>query len=187
MKREIKMKKIQRIGYFFKLLFQIIFIALPILSAICWWRAPAGINLFNHSVVINFVPKNWPIMHHLSVTTKALGFLINLIPVGIAMLALYFLIRLFRLYERGTIFTIQNVRYLRNIGYTLLIGQLLSPIYDMLISLVLTWSNPHHYRMIGITEKGINVEMILVALLVILISWIMLEGYKLKEEQELTV
>jgi len=106
------------------------------------------------------------------------------------MFVLYFLIKLFRQYEKGEIFLIENVRYIRNIGYTLLIGQLLNPIYDGLISADLTWGN--HYvqkgmRIASVTFDNTNITVLLTSLFIILISWIMAEGYQLRAEQQLTI
>jgi hypothetical protein len=119
---------------------------------------------------------------------KLLGFFVSAILLGIALFILYFLIKLFRLYEKGEIFSFNNVRYIRNIGYVLLIGQLIaSPLNQFLMGLVLTWRNPHGHRFAAITLDQTNFGILLTALLVLLISWIMAEGYKLREEQQLTI
>jgi len=52
---------------------------------------------------------------------------------------------------------------------------------------ILTWRNPPGHRFASITLIQTNIGVILVALMVILISWIMLEGCKIREEQQLTV
>jgi hypothetical protein len=75
----------------------------------------------------------------------------------------------------------------RNIGYTLLITQIANPICQALLTLVLTWQNPlgQHYATISL--NGTNLGLILMSVLIILISWIMAEGYKLQEEQQYIV
>ena len=62
------------------------------------------------------------------------------------MMILYFLIKLFKLYEQGKIFALSNVKYLKKIGICMLINQEVSFIYEALISFVLTLHNPagHH-------------------------------------------
>jgi hypothetical protein len=182
------MNKIKRVSLFFRLLFQIMFVVLPLLLIVAWVVAPSAINLFGLDINL-FPAHSYPILHPLSVTTKVLGFLISMIPAGAGLFVLYFLIKLFSLYEKGEIFSILNVTYIRNVGYTLLIGQLVNPFYDAFMSLALTWGNPPHQglRFVTITVDGTNVGIFLTALLVILISWIMAEGYKLREEQQLTI
>jgi hypothetical protein len=116
-----------------------------------------------------------------------MGFSLSLIPAGIEMLVLYFLSKLFRLYETGEIFSINNVRYIRNVGYALLAGQVFYPVYEGLMGIILTMNNPSGHRFAKVSFTQTNVGILLVALLVILISWIMAEGCKLREEQQLTV
>ncbi len=60
-------------------------------------------------------------------------------------------------------------------------------LYQALIGFMLTWRNPPGHRFVSITLDQTNIGIILVALMVILISWIMLEGCKIREEQQLTV
>lgn len=182
------MNKIQRVSLFFRVLFQIAFVVLPIILAVEWLNAP-NVYYFKGMIVANIFSHHYPILGTFTVTKKLLGFLVDCIPLAVNLLVLYFLIKLFRLYERGEIFSIKNVNYIRNIGYILLIGQCLHPICDALMSIILTWNN-HLYgakRYIAITFSGTNLSIILIALLVILVSWIMAEGYKLREENQLTI
>lgn len=183
------MNKIQRTSLFFRVLFQIIFILLPLLTIITWIYAPEPISFLGSKIILSAFSHGYPIVQPLTVDTKLLGFLISLLPLIVNLFVLYFLIKLFRLYEQGEIFTMNNVRYIRNIGYALLIGQLINPVYQALISMAMTWNNPPHQglRIISISLDGTNIGIILMSLLIILISWIMLEGYKLKEEQQFTV
>lgn len=182
------MDKIQRVSLFFRILFQIIFILIPVTLVIKWVYAPQVIHLGGMGT-LRTLSHSYPILGPLTLQTKILGFLASLIPMTVNLIVLYFLIQLFRLYEQGEIFSLKNVRYIRNIGYTLLVGQLVHPIYDVFISIVLTWNN-HLYggmRYAAITIDRTNIGVLLTALLVILISWIMAEGCKLREESQLTI
>lgn len=183
------MNKIQRISTFFKWLFLIIGVALPILSIILWINPPTSITTAHHALVMRDIPKSIQILilHPLSSTTKLLGFVISLIPLTVNLFLLYFLIRLFQLYEKCEIFSLKNVRYIKCIGYTLFIGQLINPIYQALLSAALTWNNPHGKRMIVASLSGTNMAILLTALLIILISWIMAEGHQLAEDQKYTI
>jgi hypothetical protein len=69
----------------------------------------------------------------------------------------------------------------------LLITQIIDPIYNGAMGLVLTRYNPPGHRFAAITLDETNIVIVLIALIVILISWIMSEGCKLREEQQLTV
>jgi hypothetical protein len=100
---------------------------------------------------------------------------------------LYSLIKLFGLYSKGEIFSVNSVKHIRNIGYALLITQIVNPLYEGLMGLALTWHNPHGHRFASVTLNQTNLGIIFVALIVILVSWIMAEGCKLREEQQLTI
>lgn len=195
------MSRIKNVSLFFRIIFQIIFIALPILLAVSWIYAPNELILLHGTIKLNAIPISYRGLHHytpqgipenailhtLTLGEKILGFLVSAVALLVEMFILYSLIKLFRLYEKGEIFSIHHVKYIRNIGYALLIGQLIEPFYQFILGLVLTMNNPPHHRFASVTLDQNNIGILLTALLVILISWIMAEGYKLKEEQQLTI
>ena len=80
------------------------------------------------------------------------------------------LIRLFRLYARGTLFSAKNVTCIRFLGWWLII--------DWLID----------YQMQGLLkDMALSSTPVFIGFLIIFIAWIMDEGRKIQEEQELTV
>ena len=183
--------KIKQVSVFFRVVFQILFIVFPIILAIGWMNAPSSLNLLSGMIRMNVIPYSYEnhIFHTLTASDKLLAFAVSCMPLIIELFVLYSLIKLFRLYEKGEIFSSNNVRHIRNIGYALLIDQLINPIYQAVMGLVLTWGNAsgHHLRIMAITLDQTNIGVLLTGLLVILISWIMAEGYKLHEEQQLTI
>jgi hypothetical protein len=122
-----------------------------------------------------------------TINVRIAGFLVSAVPLVFQLLVLSFLIKLFGLYANHKFFTADNVRYIRNAGYALLLQQLAIPLADFVMGFVLTSTNPPglHYASMQITEK--NVGVIFIALIIILISWIMAEGCKLQSEQELII
>lgn len=207
------MSRIMQVSYFFRMLFQAIFIALPILLVISWIYAPNELVLLNGFIKLNAIPSTYSdthvyaaayaaagahfsqaegiqekaIMHILTNKEKIIGCLVSAVPTMLEMFILYFLIQLFKLYEKGEIFSVKHVNTLRYIGYALLMTQLIEPFYQFAMGLVLTLNNPphHHYAAVSLSQK--NIGILLISLMVILISWIMAEGYKLREEQKLTI
>ncbi len=81
----------------------------------------------------------------------------------------------------------KNVQLIRNTGYALLLFEIISPLSDFLLGFVITSGNPPGYRIATMTFGNTNVGVILMALLIILNSWIMSEGHQLKEEQQLII
>jgi hypothetical protein len=180
------MHKIKRVSYFFRLLFLAGLIVLPVVLALFWVDAPNPVGFPKAGFAINFA-EHVEVLHTLRNTTKFYGFLICLIPIGFMEYVFYCLIKLFSLYEKAEIFSLNNVTYIKKIGQALLLSQLLNPFYDALSTLNLTWGNPHGHRVISVTVDGTNVGIILMAFMTILISWIMAEGCRLREEQQLTI
>jgi hypothetical protein len=182
------MHKIQRVSFIFRVLFQIIFILLPLLQIFVWIQAPHPLG--EHSqFAYHYLNHHLQtlVLHDISVQEKLLGFLISSIPLAVELFIVFFLIKLFKRYEQGEIFSFENVKTIRNIGYTLLVSQLLNPIYEGLMSLLLTWHNPPGHRIAVVSFGTPNLVTIITALLVILISWIMAEAFKLQEEQIYTI
>jgi hypothetical protein len=183
------MNKIQRVSRYFRILFQLIFISMPILQAIGWSYAPGELQFGIGAIdMIPDMYRKHILVSSFGLDTKLLAFLVSMMTVSVDLFVLYFLVRLFKLYEQGEIFSIDNVGYLRKIGYALLVGQLLiNPVYEFILGVVLTWHNPPGHGIASITIGTTNIGIVLMAFLVILVSWIMAEGCKLREEQQLTV
>ena len=180
------MQKIKQVSCFFRFLFLAVFITLPVLLALFWLNAPKPLGFPNAGFILSYT-EGVDILHPLSNMTKFYGFLICLIPVGFMEYVFYCFIKLFSLYEKAEIFSINNVNYLKRIGQALLLSQLFNPFYDALKTFNLSWGNPHGHRFISISFGSTNIEIILMALMTILISWIMAEGCRLREEQQLTI
>ncbi len=179
------MNRIKRVSCFFRVLFQITFVLLPLPGIVYWVVAPVGTSWLYGGIHLSVTGIG--ITHPLSVTSQMLGGLVGLMGDVPSLFVLYFLIRLFRLYERNEIFTMGNVIYLRNIGYALLIGLPVSVLCEALTSLLLTWGNSPGSREVQFGVQGHDVVILLTGLLVILVSWIMAEGCKLREEQSLII
>lgn len=177
--------KIQRISRFFRLFFQVMIVILPCVQIYAWIIAPQPVLLFFGDFKV--IPGNVEVLHHLSWATKFYGFLVSGVRLMLIELIIFYLIRLFRLYESGDIFTFANVNYIRKCGFALLTLQIVSPIVEGFLTLLVSWGNPHGHRVVAITITSLDLTLVITAFLVILISWIMSEGCRLREEQQLTI
>jgi len=77
---------------------------------------------------------------------------------------------LFRLYEKGILFSPRNVLYLRFLGYCVLI----------------VWAVDYQIQN-QLRDMNLSMNPILVSFMIIFLAWIIDEGRKIREEQELTV
>lgn len=77
---------------------------------------------------------------------------------------------LFGLYRQGILFSAKNVRHIRSLGYYLMVN----------------WAI--NYQLQGaLHDMDLSTNALFIGLLIIFVSWIMDEGRKIQEEQELTV
>jgi hypothetical protein len=93
-----------------------------------------------------------------------------LVQTGLAFWAMIVLSCLFHLYERGTFFATKNVNYIRFFGYYLMISWVID---DQMQS--------------KFQDVALSTGQFFGGFLIIFIAWIMDEGRKIQEEQELTV
>lgn len=198
------MNKIRSVSHFFRLLFQALFLILPIITFLGW----AGLQADGTSLIVggqsiddrfglglsplseNYVAVlNQTNFDHQAFTNsqKLAGFALNLAPLAIELMILYFLIRLFKLYEQGEIFSFNNVRFIRNIGYLLFIGAIVDMLYEALLGVLLSFQHGYGHAVLSITFDDDGFGTLLIASIIILVSWIMAEGCKLREEQQLTI
>ena len=181
------MERIRRISRILRIVFLVIIVLTPIINALIWYNFER-LNLAELSRVFPSLPLDGITIHTpLPADVRALGFLVAMIPAGIQMTAFYLLFRLFGLYAQGEIFTEGAVGYIRKTGYTLLAAQIIRPLQDALLTLVLTMHNAPGMRTISVGIGSTDLAEILIACLVILVSWIMDEGRKLKEEEALVI
>lgn len=161
---------------------------LPLLTAGYWMLDGfPGLTLFQVRMIPYLGEAVIPALSQLSPPVKFSAFLVTLIPVGVAMLALDALRRLFNYYAQLEIFSQNCVRCIRRFGWTLLIGQAIHPLYCGLISLVLTSANPPGQRMLVVSMSLMQMGILAIAAAILLVSWVMEEGRKLQEEQAATI
>lgn len=183
------MNNIKKTSLYFRILFQVLFAALPIVLIMAWFQSDGTLRIIQSIVNISYIPAAYSgkIMHTLSMSDKFLAMGAGILPLLVREYILFALIQLFKLYEREIIFSNNNVRYLRNIGFALIATQAIDLIYQGLMGFVLTWKNPPGLRFSAISLDQTNIGIVLVGVMVVLVSWIMLEGSKIREEQQLTV
>lgn len=189
-----RMKKIKRVSAVLKWIATAFIFLFPILNVAEWIMGGLPDLL---GLKISMIPKipvpsalstDFPAsLENSSSTAKFLCFLVSLIPVGFASLTFFWLRSLFHHFQKMEIFTADSVRCISNVGWTLLIAQICTPFTEALMTLVLTFSNPPGHRLIAISLGPIGLGFVAIAIVILLISWVMEEGRRLKEESEGTV
>jgi len=184
------MQKIQMVSRFFHYLFIVILVAWVAAYFYRWFLMPVDLVIGQKpSPYLHFslIPDGVKVLHPITYSTRFWGFLVSLIPLAVKLYIITSLIQLFKLYEKGKIFTDKNVFHIKMIAYLLLAVQLIRPVHEAFLTMILTWHNPVGHRMAVASMTGTNIGLMLTALVILLVAWIMGEAKKLKEEQELTV
>ncbi|MES2608578.1 MAG: DUF2975 domain-containing protein [Pseudomonadota bacterium] len=124
----------------------------------------------------------------LSSLAKCIGILTSLIcymPIG---LGLFLLRKVFTNYQRGQIFVFDNAKVYQKMGWLFFLNALVfKPLSGLGMIFAVTLSNPPGHRYITLSFGTPNLESIFCGIILIIISWVMMEGHRLQSEQELTI
>jgi len=174
------MSRIQTLSRLARRLFWLILLVSP-LAVISYWSTDGALLQALHFQLYSLP---LPPLHTVSSSVKFLAFLVTLIPLGLFMAMVYHASRLFRLYEHGEIFNAHCARRIRNVAVMLLIYEVTRPIYDVLISFIMTY---HSGVLIHVVFDVSDLIALVLGVLLFVIGWVMLEANDLKAEQDLTV
>jgi len=188
------MNPIQKVSSRLLIVFNILLFLLP-LSTLFYWllidtefihtlivQGPLlqTIQTTEGAVSINLVP--WDIYSKL---LGLLGDVIGLLPL---FLGLFVLKSIFRNYKKREIFTLKNANHYKRLGWLFFFNALIAqPLNNVLLVLAITSADPTGHRYLTFAFGIPNVKALFCGLLVIVISWVMVEGSKLQEEQKLTI
>ncbi len=188
------MDKIQRVSRYFVVVFNVLLIFLPMFVIIQWLFIDTGTikNLLDQGFLqkpistpegyVNLSTIQWSF---LAKFTGLLAQSIGLLPL---FLSLFVLKTLFLNYQKGDIFSTINARHYRYLGWLFFLDALIAqPLSNLLMVLAVTLANPPGHRYISLSFGTPNIEALFCGMLVIVISWIMLEASKLHDEQQFTV
>lgn len=123
----------------------------------------------------------------LNATTRLLMVFISLLLCSIPMYALNILTQLFRNYERNDVFSLENVQCYQKLGYSLFSWVGGSIVYSALSSVILSFNNPPGKRILQISFEGMDFLALVLGFIILIISWVMKEGYMLADENSHTI
>ncbi len=174
-------KRIQRASRRLRCLLLAVTCMMPVINALVW----VFINYFPEIIYRNMLPDF--VSFPLPVRTRLMGFMVTMMPTGIAMLGAYYLMRLFRLYEQGHIFRASNVRCFKSLSRVLIWWFAAGIVHRSLLSVALTFHNPPGKRWFELGLSSADLTALLLGGILAVIAWVMEEGRKLQEDQDFTV
>ena len=176
------MNKIQKVSYRFSLIFKALIILYPLMVLAFWMQ---WISLPEGFFSVSRLPAGK--LEGTGLGIRSVGLLLDMIPTAFVMASFFYLIQLFHLFVKNIIFSEKNVFYIRKIGFMYLYHVVAAILTTPFLSFLLTFDAPKGSRMISLAIDGDNVSSLLIAGIVILISWIIEKGRNLEEETALTV
>jgi hypothetical protein len=188
------MNRIKTISAYMCTFLNILLIALPILTILQWllldWVPFKKLVLdgfFCNPIQTHEGPVNIATIP-LTILTKSIGVLTSVLCSVPAWLGLLFLRTAFTNYKNGRIFVYENAKAYQRIGWLFFMNALLfNFIFQLGMTFVATFSNPPGHRYISCSFGTPNLESIFCGVILIIISWVMIEGHRLQSEQELTI
>jgi len=172
--------RIKHVSGRFRLFFIGLMICIPIADVIFW-------TMYNYLPASEILILKMDVSPNLDLATRFYLLLTSLIPVSVLIFAVFTLAQLFRLYEKGIVFSTSNVKRYRRLGYLIIFWVLALFIFTPLASLVVSINSPPGERFITIGFELLDVFTLITGAIVVLISWVMDEGRKLEDEKALTV
>lgn len=183
------MLNIQRSSRYMRMIFQTFLVVIPLLFVLFWINATMPVGLPEYGFSYRFMPEGIRLMHDLTWQERIIGAFISAGPMACYLFMLSSLTRLFRLYEKGIVFTEQNVNYLKNIGKYVIYAQIANFITHPLMTLAMSLGNPpgQGNRYIELTLVDTNIGLFVFGIIVVIIARIMQEATNMHNEQQLTI
>lgn len=170
-----------------RLALQGLFYAAPIIVLHYWLVLGTPYDIYNLIELITPLDHIALLIEPITPTTRVLAFIASLIPTGIIMLGLHLLIRLFKSYEQGEIFTLANSKTFKKLGFCLLYWIITDVLYGALLSVILSSNGNQQNRELTLTLTAPDLLPLILAAVIIVISQIMTEGQKISDEHQQTI
>jgi hypothetical protein len=188
------MEKIQKLSRTLKTTFKFLSFGVPILICLQWllidWQ-PLKVLVQEGIILKPIITPDGAVNLgniELSLTTKILALLGNLLTAFPYIFGYLLLHKLFGNYQKGKIFISDNTTIYKKLGkLSFIYGILCIPLSETVMVLVATSVNPPGHRCLQIGFGTPSLEAILCGSLVIVIAWVMQQGQALQEENQLTI
>ena len=191
------MSRIQKISSYLLVVFNILIVMIPLFLTMQWIFI--SLKTTDVSNVINFfgmlektiqTPEGYVNLSNVSWTPmlQLLGFSADIIGLLPFLISLFVLRVIFKNYQKGEIFSVRNAILYRRLGALFLLDALLiKSLSQTLMVLAVTFTSPPGHRYLTISFGTPHLTSLFYGILVIIVSWVMLEASKLHDEQKFTI
>lgn len=175
------------------MVFNVLLVVLP-LSALIWFfiDTPFIKDLLSQDLLLKPIstPEGHVNMAYITwtSTSKTIAFMSDIVGLLPLFLSLFSLKLIFKNYRRGEIFTSHNAKSYGKLGFLLFLDALITkPVSDSLMIIGVTFANPPGHRYLTLGFGTLNIQVLFCGIIVMVVSWIMLEASKLQDDQKYTV
>lgn len=109
---------------------------------------------------------------------------VSLIPVGLWLVALWHLWKLFACYGRQQVFTLAAVSHLRRFSWAFLALAAAEPLSRALMSVAISWDNPPGQRQLMLTLGSNDYQLLLCAAVFVTVAHVMAQALQVAEENQ---
>lgn len=182
------MQNVQKLSRFIRIIFQICMVIIPLFTCFFWLVRGTPYDFLSASGMVSF-SSDVSLYTTLPLTygTKMVLCMIDLCTDCIYLYALMVLIHLFRNYERCDIFSLNNVILYRKLSYSVFYWIVGSFIQNTLFSVIVSFHNPAGQRVIDFGIDDSQVTALVFGVVILIISYVMKEGYLLADENKNTI
>lgn len=115
-------------------------------------------------------------------SNRVFAFLVQTVPLAIALLVLFWLQRLFAGYRRGEVFTLSSIGRFRAMARMLFLFTLVNPLAGALVSVIVTAGQPDGQRIVVIGFGIPEIAALLTGGVLAAIGWVMVEAKRLADD-----
>jgi hypothetical protein len=118
----------------------------------------------------------------IAASNRVLGFLVQTIPLAIALVVIFWLHRLFAGYRRGEVFTLASIGRFRGMARMLFLFTIVNPLAGALVSVIVTAGQPDGQQILVIGFGIPEIAALLTGGALAAIGWVMVEAKRLADD-----
>ncbi|MBS0186168.1 MAG: DUF2975 domain-containing protein [Proteobacteria bacterium] len=188
------MNRIQRMSTYLLVVFNFLLWLLPVSSLFFWFfvDTPFLRDLVVRGIIATPIQTPEGLISladlHWTPLSKTLGFVGSALSILPLFLGLFVLKSIFKNYQKGEVFITQNALYYKRLGILFFLDALLAkPLSGVFEILAVTCANEPGHQYITLSFGTPSIDSLFCGLLVIVISWVMVEASKLQDDQKFTI
>lgn len=182
------MQKIQSYSRKIRCTIQLLICLLPLGVIYYWMTAQTEMDFISRFGIVS-------VTHEISaytalpltIETRVFAIIASFLPVGVLLYGMSVLVKLFRRYETGDIFSVDTANYYRRLGFAFFFWVIANLVFGGLISVILSFNNPPGERILSLSLGSVDIVTVLCGFMILTVGWVMREAQLIAEEHQHTI